>query len=62
MKNVILSADGDSIVYSVPDEVADNLREYCLRFTKQINSKCYTEADFIEWLNQECFPNQKSEI
>ena len=30
MKKVILSADGDSIVYLVPDDVADNLEEYCL--------------------------------
>lgn len=32
MKEVILSADGDSVVYSVPDEVADNLRKHCLYF------------------------------
>lgn len=32
MKEVILSADGDSIVYLVPDEVADNLIEYCMEF------------------------------
>lgn len=28
MKEVILSADGDSIVYLVPDEVADNFIDY----------------------------------
>ena len=32
MKNIILSADGDCVVYSVPDVVADNLREYCIEF------------------------------
>ncbi len=32
MKEVILSADGDSIVYLVPDAVADNLEDYCLEF------------------------------
>ena len=32
MKDVILSADGDSRVYSVPDTVADNLEAYCLEF------------------------------
>ncbi len=32
IKEVILSADGDSIVYLVPDDVADNLEEYCLEF------------------------------
>lgn len=32
MKNVIISADGDRIVYSVPNIVADNLTEYCIEF------------------------------
>lgn len=32
VKNVVLSADGDRMVYSVPDIVAENLQEYCLRF------------------------------
>ena len=32
MKEVILSADGDSMVYLVPDEVADNLIECCMEF------------------------------
>lgn len=32
MKRVLLSADGDISVYSVPNEVADNLEKYCLEF------------------------------
>ena len=32
MKNVILSADGSSKVYSVPDAVADDLEHYCQDF------------------------------
>ena len=32
MKNVLLSADSEISVFSVPDKVADNLREYCLEF------------------------------
>ena len=32
MKNIIISADGDRMVYSVPDIVADNLTEYCIEF------------------------------
>lgn len=32
MKPVILSADGDSFVYSVPDAVAEHLEEYCIQF------------------------------
>lgn len=31
MKEVILSADGDSIVYSVPDEVANDLKKILYR-------------------------------
>ena len=29
MKNIVISADGDRKVYSVPDAVADNLTRYC---------------------------------
>lgn len=32
MKNVLLSADSEISVFSVPDEVADNLEKYCLEF------------------------------
>ena len=73
MKEVILSADGDSIVYLVPDEVANDLRKYCIEFANvwlRTSKKakcfrvkggyCYNEADFIDYLNVEIFPNQKS--
>ena len=73
MKNVILSADGDSIVYSVPDVVADDLERYCLEFCSDwlVNSPdakkyrkrgalCYTEEDFIEYLNRYMFPGERS--
>ena len=75
MKNVILSADGDCVVYSVPDVVANNLREYCIEFcdewlwkspdAKKYRSKngvCYNEEDFIEYLNKWLFPNQISKF
>ncbi len=65
MKNVILSADGDRVVYSVPDDVADNLDRYCNQFCNEWlhtspNAKkyrvedvvCYNEADFIDYLNK----------
>ena len=50
MKNVILSSDGDSIVYSVPDTVADNLRKYCIAFCdkwlwKSPNAEKYRHKD-----------------
>ena len=32
MKNVILSADGDYMLYAVPDIVADDLGRYCMEF------------------------------
>ena len=73
MREVILSADGDSIVFSVPDEVANNLSKYCILFcdkwmktspnAKKYKIKggyCYSEEDFIDYLNKYIFPNQKS--
>ena len=32
MKEVLLSADGKISMYSVPDEAADHLENYCLEF------------------------------
>lgn len=73
MKNIILSADGDQLVYSVPDVVADNLEKYCLEFcNKWIQTDphaekyrfhgliCYDERDFIDYLNQWRFPSEPS--
>ena len=75
MKNVVLSADGDRVVYSVPDEVAENLEKYCNDFcnkwlpvspyAKKYRIKggfCYNECDFIEYLNEWIFPNQQSKL
>ena len=74
MKKVILSADGDSIIYLVPDIVADNLEKYCIEFCddwlwhspqaakyRMGAGVCYSEADFIDYLNKYKFPNEKSE-
>ena len=65
MKTVILSADGDSIVYSVPDDVGEHLEKYCPEFCSDwLRSSpdaeryrigggvCYTEADFVDYLPQ----------
>lgn len=73
MKEVILSADGDSVIYSVPDAVADNLNEFCTEFCdkwlhtspkaekyRTAHGVCYNESDFIEYLNKYIFPDQKS--
>ena len=73
MKEVIISADGDSIVYLVPDAVANDLKKYCIYFFdkwmktsphaqkyKIKGGYCYNEADFIDYLNEYVFPEQKS--
>ena len=73
LKEVIISADGDSIVYLVPDVVANDLSKYCIYFcdkwiktspnAKKYKIKggyCYNEADFIEYLNEYAFPEEKS--
>ena len=68
MKNILLSADSEISVFSVPDEVADNLEQYCLAFCNWLRKSpdaakyyvkiggrmvvCYTEKDFIDYLNQ----------
>lgn len=77
MKEVILSADGELYLYSVPADVADNLDKVCNEFATQYiwhgpdNAKflkrfdkryvaCFGVADFIEYLNVEIYPQQKS--
>lgn len=73
MKEVILSADGPSAMYLVPDLVADNLYDYCMDFCcnwlrkspfaakyRCGNALCYNELDFIEYLNEHVFPQEKS--
>lgn len=74
MKNIILSADSESTVYSVPDDIADNLRKYCNDFYKWLKNSddaenyrkngilCFDETDFVAWLNKYVFPNQPSLI
>ncbi len=73
MKNVVLSADGDRKVYSVPDVVADHLEEYCNEFCcvwlrtspdaekyRKKQGLCYNEDDFIKYLNTYKFPEEPS--
>lgn len=71
MKKVILSADGDRMLYSVPDPAADALYRFCMEFLHWMQRTPagkkfwdgrgyrYTEADFIDWLNER-FPEQRS--
>ena len=71
MKYIIISADGDSMVYFVPDEAADHLEKYCLSFCDtwlhtNPDAEPYRmgsivscdEKDFIKYLNTWIFPEQ----
>ena len=74
MKQVILSADGDQFLYSVPDPVAEHLDRFCMEFLHWMQRTpagkkywvgrgyMYTEADFIDWLNENRFPGQRSRL
>ena len=46
MKQVILSADYEKVIYLVPDIVADHLREYCEYFNT-ITTLCYSNDDSV---------------
>ena len=77
MKCILLSADVELSVYSVPDIVSDNLIEYCTEFREWLEASphaqeyridsgdyqglCYTERDFIKYLNMWIFPDNLSE-
>ena len=58
MTNVLLSADGDIKVYSVPDVIAKNLDAVCMEFSSMGGS--FDEEDFIDWLNRYRYPYEKS--
>ena len=72
MKKIVLSADSDSMVYLVPNEVADNLEKFCWEFYKWLKNSPdaekyrkggglnYCESDFIEYINRYVFPDEKS--
>ena len=75
MKTVLLSADGPVCAYEVPNIVADNLVEFCCEFADRWlresphakkyyrgNVVCYTQEDFIEYLNRWKFQNEQSKL
>ena len=71
MKHLILSADGDRMVYLVPDDVSDHTDKYVRLFynwmkeskqAKNLRRKmgsgigyCFNEQDFVDWLNHHKF-------
>lgn len=76
MKEIILSADGYAVVYLVPDKAAENLGKYCMDFNRWMwrdpngakllkdyggrKIASYTEKDFIDYLNEWVFPDERS--
>lgn len=73
MKKIILSHDGDSLIYSVPDVVAENLEKYCLKFSDWLylnkpkknwknGAMHFGSDDFIEYLNKNLFPAEQSKF
>ena len=75
MKYVLLSADSNPSVYSVPDIVCDELERFCLEFCNDWLHKSpdaasyregdvvtYDESDFIKYLNMLVFPQERSEL
>ena len=80
MKNVLLSHDGKMKMYLVPDDVANNLKEYCMHFSfhwlmndpnaqklrvttpSGVIGYIFGAQDFIDYLNDFIFPNQKSTL
>jgi hypothetical protein len=73
MKYVLLSADSNPSVFSVPDVVYDELENYSTTFydkwlhenpdaaeCRTGNVVCYNETDFIKYLNNWVFPDEQS--
>ena len=59
MTNVLLSADGDISVYSVPDAASRDLEKLCLAFARETGG-VFDETDFIRWQNTERYPSVQS--
>ena len=45
MKEVIISADGDSKVYLVSEVVANNLRKYCIEFCDKWRKQVFMQRN-----------------
>ena len=66
MKYILLSTDGPTSVYEVPDKVANNLRKYCIEFcqwtqtgpkAKLFRKGYIPEPAFIDYINTVLCPN-----
>ena len=60
MKYVLLSADGEISVFSVPDKVANNLQKYCLKFAVIGYIKALKQQSFVsKWAIQSVYAMTK---
>ena len=73
MKKVLLGETYSCNVYSVPNEVADNLREYCLKYCTWLSKSPEahstrkkwahpSDEGFIQYLNRFAFPQYESKF
>ncbi|MBO7151569.1 MAG: hypothetical protein J6V77_01915, partial [Clostridia bacterium] len=74
MKKVLLGETYSCNVYLVPNEVADNLREYCLKYCTWLSKSPEAESikrkmgrspsddGFIGYLNKFAFPQYESKL
>ena len=73
MKKVLLGETYSCLVYLVPNEVADNLREHCMKYctwlqkspeAKSTRKKWPYPCDegFIQYLNRFAFPQYESKL
>ena len=60
MKYVLLSADGEISVFSVPDKVANNLQKYCLEFCCNWLYQALKQQSFVsKWAIQSVYAMTK---
>ena len=73
MKKILLGETYSCNVYSVPNEVADNLREHCIRYCTWLSKSPEAQSTrkkwahpsdegFIQYLNRFAFPQYESKL
>ena len=76
MKRILLCADDAPTLFAVPDAAAEHLDDYCEEFIQWMQTSpdaeryremhgdvvglCFWETDFIRYLNEHVFPEQRS--
>lgn len=59
MKEIMISADSPISIYLVPDEVAENLREYCMEFLDELYT--FSNNRELEIIDNEHQPSDQEE-